>query len=321
MAILVTGGAGFIGSTLLARLAAEGADAVCWDDFNDYYPPRIKRANVAPLLEKKKIRLYEGDICDPALGEVIFRRERIDTIVHLAARAGVRHSLAEPMLYERVNCGGTTALLELARRNGVKKFIFGSTSSAYGNTTRLPFTEDDPPGAPLSPYAASKRGAELFCSAWHEIYGLPVMCLRFFTVYGPRGRPDMAIYLFADAMEHGREITVFGDGTSRRDYTYVDDIVSGIVGAIRAEFGFEIVNLGESRTVELKHLIELIAQATGKTPKLKHLPMQPGDVPATFANISKARRLLGYNPGFPIEKGVPLFVEWYRKSRESACPS
>ncbi|MGO8702945.1 MAG: NAD-dependent epimerase/dehydratase family protein [Candidatus Brocadiia bacterium] len=314
MAILVTGGAGFIGSTLLDRLAAEGADAVCWDDFNDYYDPRRKRANIASLVERKKIRLYSGDICDVALGEEIFRKERIETIVHLAARAGVRHSLQHPLLYERVNCGGTTALLELARKNGVKRFIFGSTSSAYGATKRIPFTEDDAADAQVSPYAASKRAAELLCRAWHEIYALPVMCLRFFTVYGPRGRPDMAVFLFTDAMEHGRPIDVFGDGSSRRDYTFVEDIVSGIVGAVRAEFAFEIVNLGESRTVELRRLIELIAQATGKTPQINRLPPAAGDVPITFANIEKARRLLGYNPSFPIESGVPLFVEWYRKT-------
>ena len=314
MAILVTGGAGFIGSTLLDRLVAEGADAVCWDDFNDYYDPRRKRANIAPLVERKKVRLYSGDICDVALGEEIFRKERIETIVHLAARAGVRHSLQHPLLYERVNCGGTTALLELARKNRVKRFIFGSTSSAYGATKRIPFTEDDPADAQVSPYAASKRAAELLCRAWHEIYGLPVICLRFFTVYGPRGRPDMAVFLFTDAMEHGRPIDVYGDGLSRRDYTFVEDIVSGILGAVRAEFGFEIVNLGESRTVELRRLIELIALATGKTPQINRLPPAAGDVPITFANIEKARRLLGYNPSFPIENGVPLFVEWYRKT-------
>jgi UDP-glucuronate 4-epimerase len=265
-------------------------------------------------VERKKVRLYSGDICDVALGEEIFRKERIETIVHLAARAGVRHSLAHPLLYECVNCGGTTALLELARKNGVKKFIFGSTSSAYGATKRIPFTEDDAADAQVSPYAASKRAAEILCRAWHEIYGLPVMCLRFFTVYGPRGRPDMAVFLFTDAMEHGRPIDVFGDGSSRRDYTFVEDIVSGIVGAVHAQFGFEIVNLGESRTVELRRLIELIAQATGKSPQINRLPPAAGDVPITYANIEKARRLLGYNPSFPIEKGVPLFVDWYRKN-------
>ena len=312
MAILVTGGAGFIGSHLLDRLAASGADAVCWDDFNDYYDPRVKRANVAPLVESGKIRLYEGDICDAALGEEIFRKESIETVVHLAARAGIRSSLKYPLLYERVNCGGTAALLDLARRHDVKRFVFGSSSSVYGNSERLPFSEDDPADAPVSPYAATKRAGELLCRATHELYGLKMTCLRFFTVYGPRGRPDMAIYLFTDRMMRGEEIAVFGDGTTRRDYTFVSDIIDGVTAAVEADFDFEIVNLGESKTVELRELIRLIADATGREPKLKRMPMQPGDVRATYADISKAKRLLGYNPGFPIEKGIPIFVEWYR---------
>lgn len=314
MAILVTGGAGFIGSHLLDRLAASSADAVCWDDFNDFYDPRIKRANIAPLVESKKVRLYEGDICDATLGEEIFRKESIETVVHLAARAGVRCSLREPLLYERVNCGGTMALLDLAQRHGVKKFIFGSSSSVYGNNEKLPFSEDDPVDAPVSPYAATKRAGELLCRAYHEVHGLPVMCLRFFTVYGPRGRPDMAMHLFTDRMMRGEEIEVFGDGTTRRDYTFIEDILDGVTAAIEADFDFEIVNLGESRTVELHTLIELVSNATGKEPRLKHLPMQPGDVRATYADISKAGRLLDYTPSFPIEKGIPLFVEWYKQN-------
>jgi len=314
MAILVTGGAGFIGSTLVDRLVARGEGVVCWDDFNDYYDARIKRMNVARLLERKQIRLYEGDICDSALGEEIFRRESVETVVHLAARVGVRHSLVAPLLYERVNCGGTIALLELARQHDVKKFIFGSTSSAYGASKRLPFREDDPADAQVSPYAATKRAAELLCRSYHEIYGLPVICTRFFTVYGPRGRPDMAVYAFTAAMEKDEEVCVYGDGTLRRDFTYVDDIVSGLLGAVEADLGFEIVNLGESKTVEVSYLIELIARATGKQPRLKFLPPAPGDVPATCADITKARRLLGYDPSVPLERGIPLFVEWYRRT-------
>lgn len=315
MAILVTGGAGFIGSTLMDRLVGRGEEVVCWDDFNDYYDPRIKRANIAPLVEKKKVHLYEGDICDEQLGKDIFSRERISTVVHLAARVGVRHSLAAPLLYERVNSAGTLALLELARQHDVEKFIFGSTSSAYGTSTRLPFREDDPADAQVSPYAATKRAAELLCRCYHETHGLPVVCTRFFTVYGPRGRPDMAVYTFTECMEKGKEVRVYGDGTMRRDFTYVDDIVSGLLGALDADFGFEIVNLGESKTVEVKYLIELIAQATDKRPQLKFLPPAPGDVPITCADITKARRLLGYDPKFPIEKGIPIFVEWYRRTK------
>jgi len=313
VSILVTGGAGFIGSGLLRRLAAEGAEAVCWDDFNDYYDPRVKRANLAPLLERGQVRLYEGDICDTALGEEIFRRERIEVVVHLAARAGVRTSLEQPLLYERVNCGGTIALLELSRRHGVGKFLFGSSSSVYGRNEKLPFSEDDPVDRPASPYAATKRAGELLCRTWHDLYGLPVMCLRFFTVYGPRGRPDMAVYRFTERMERGEEIPVYGDGSSRRDYTYIDDILDGLMAALQARFGFEVVNLGESRTVELRYLIELIARATGKVPRIRHLPPQPGDVPATYADISRARRLLGYDPAVPIEEGIVRFVDWYRR--------
>jgi UDP-glucuronate 4-epimerase len=313
MAILVTGGAGFIGSNLLDRLAQGSEELVCWDDFNDYYDPRIKRGNVAPLLEKGRVRLYEGDICDVDLGEKIFGENKIQTVVHLAARAGVRPSLKEPLLYERVNSFGTTALLELARRHEVERFVFGSSSSVYGNSRALPFSENDPVDAPISPYAVTKRAAELMCHTYCKVYGMKMVCLRFFTVYGPRGRPDMAIYLFTDKMERGEEIVMYGDGSTRRDYTFVSDILDGLEGAMRFEGGFEIVNLGESRTTELRRLIEIVSEATGKTPKIRRMPMQPGDVDATYADITKAKKLLGYNPGFPIEKGIPLFVEWYRE--------
>lgn len=314
MAILVTGGAGFIGSNLLDRLAARGEELVCWDNFNDFYDPRVKRANIAPLLAAGKLRLYEGDICDAELGRELFRRERIETVIHLAARAGVRPSLKDPVLYERVNCGGTTSVLELSRLHGVKTFIFGSSSSIYGNNKKLPFSEEDSVDAPISPYAATKRAGELLCRCYHELYGMRVTCLRFFTVYGPRGRPDLAIYLFTEKMLRGEEITVFGDGSARRDFTYVQDICDGVIAAAERSLPFEIINLGESGTVSVKDLVELISRATGATPRIKSLPSQPGDVQATYADISKARRLLDYAPSFPIERGIPAFVEWYRKS-------
>jgi len=313
LAILVTGGAGFIGSNLLDRLSGGGEDLVCWDDFNDYYDPRIKRGNIAPLLQAKRIRLYEGDICDRDLGEKIFRENKIRTVVHLAARAGVRPSLKDPLLYERTNGVGTATLLELARKHEIAKFVFGSSSSVYGNSRRLPFSEDDPVDAPISPYAVTKRAGELMCHTYHAVHKMNIACLRFFTVYGPRGRPDMAIYLFTDKMERGQEIVMYGDGSTRRDYTFVSDILDGIEGAMRFDGGFGIFNLGESRTTELRRLIELVAQATGREPKIRREPPQPGDVDATYADISRARQSLGYNPGFPIEKGIPLFVEWYRK--------
>ncbi len=314
MAILVTGGAGFIGSSLLDRLAAGGDELVCWDDFNDYYDPRVKRANIAPLIARGRITLYEGDICDWELGRRIFAAHKIKTVVHLAARAGVRPSLKDPLLYERVNCGGTTTLLELSRLNGVEKFVFGSSSSVYGNNSKLPFSESDPVDAPISPYAATKRACELLCRTYHELYKLKTVCLRFFTVYGPRGRPDLAIYLFTHKMLHDQEITRYGDGSARRDFTFISDILDGVTAAMKLECGFEIINLGESRTIELRELISLVAKATGKTPRIKQLPPQPGDVNATYADISKARRLLAYNPGFPIERGIPIFVDWYKKN-------
>lgn len=314
MAILVTGGAGFIGSSLLDRLADGPDELVCWDDFNDFYDPRVKRANIAPLLQRKRIALYEGDICDPALGRRIFTEHKIGTVVHLAARAGVRPSLKEPLLYERVNIGGTVALLELARLNGVEKFVFGSSSSVYGNNSKLPFSEDEPAMSPVSPYAATKRAAELLCSCCHTLYRMPVICLRFFNVYGPRGRPDMAPYIFTRAMLAGKEIVIFGDGSIRRDYTFISDILDGVVAAMKVKCGFEIVNLGESATITVRDLVGFISKATGVAPKLRYEPQQPGDVNATYADISKARRLLGYNPGFPIERGIPVFVEWYRKN-------
>lgn len=314
MAILVTGGAGFIGSSLLDRLASRGVELVCWDDFNDYYDPRVKRANIAVLLRQNKVKLYEGDICDTALGEKIFSENRITKVVHLAARAGVRPSLKDPLLYERTNLFGTMNLLELSRLHGVEKFVFGSSSSVYGNNAKLPFSEADPVDAPISPYAATKRAGELLCRAHHEAYGLKMACLRFFTVYGPRGRPDMAIYLFTDKMERGEEITMYGDGSMRRDFTFISDILDGIEAALALDCAFEIINLGESNTIELRGLIDLIASATGKTPKLRRQPVPVGDVKATYADIAKAKRLLNYNPSFPIERGIPVFVEWYRKN-------
>lgn len=314
MAILVTGGAGFIGSSLLDRLAGGNDELVCWDDFNDYYDPRVKRANIAPLLKSRRVTLYEGDICDVELGRRIFAAHGISTVVHLAARAGVRPSIKDPLLYERVNCGGTATLLELSRLNGVERFVFGSSSSVYGNNSKLPFSESDPVDAPISPYAATKRACELLCRTYHELYKLKTVCLRFFTVYGPRGRPDLAIYLFTHKMLHGEEITQFGDGGARRDFTFISDILDGVTAAMKLDCGYEVINLGESRTIELRELISLIAKATGKTPKIKKMPMQAGDVNATYADIAKAKRLLGYNPGFPIERGIPIFVEWYRKN-------
>lgn len=315
MAILVTGGAGFIGSHLESELLAQGKEVVCIDNFNDYYDPRMKRANIARLHRQHDFPVYEADIRDKAACERVFTEHRIDTVVHLAARAGVRHSLIDPRLYSDVNCCGTINLLEIARNKGVTKFVFGSSSSVYGATSRVPFREDDPAVRPVSPYAATKRAGELFCHTYNHLYGLPVICLRFFTVYGPWGRPDLAIYKFAQLIEQDKPIPVYGDGTTKRDYTYCKDIVQGIIGAINVKAQFEIVNLGESRVVALNDMISLIEKGMGKKAQRETLPMQPGDVPITNADITKARSLLGYDPKFPFEEGLRLFLEWFRDER------
>ena len=313
MAILVTGGAGFIGSHLMERLIRDGREVICLDDFNDYYSPALKRRNIESVRRCGEFRLYEGDIRDRGLCARIFQENRVDVVVHLAARAGVRVSLEQPALYQDVNCTGTTNLLELSRTHDVKKFVFGSSSSVYGNNTKVPFSEEDRVDEPISPYAASKRAGELLCTTYHHLYKMPTACLRFFTVYGPRQRPDMAIHKFTRLIATGAEVPMFGDGTMKRDYTFYTDIIQGVAAAIEKDLGFEIFNLGESKTVELRYLISLIEKGLGMTAKIKRMPKQPGDVEITYADVSKSRRVLGYNPSVPIEEGIPIFVDWYRK--------
>ena len=312
MSILVTGGAGFIGSHVLDRLVSKGRRCVCLDDFNDFYSPAIKRTNIAGSLASGLVSVVEGDIRDLALCRRLFHEHKVERVIHLAARAGVRPSLEQPLLYEEVNCRGTLALLECAREFGVKIFVFGSTSSIYGVTSRVPFSEDDPVDRPISPYAASKRACELFCHTYHYLYGIPVVSLRFFTVYGPRQRPDLAITLFTRLMEQGRPIPIFGDGTSRRDYTYVGDIVDGVMAALDSELKFEIINLGSGRPISLNDMVRSLEKVLGKKAGIDKRPEQPGDVPLTYADISKARRLLGYEPRVPFEEGLRSFVEWWR---------
>ena len=314
-AILVTGGAGFIGSGVVTSLLGRGADVVCLDDFNDYYDPAFKRANLRAVASNPRFRLVEGDIRDAALVEDTYRRFGVTATVHLAARAGVRPSLQQPRLYQEVNGAGTLNLLDAARKTGANTFIFGSTSSVYGINSKVPFAEEDPITRPVSPYAATKRGAELMAFTYHHLYGLAVTCLRFFTVYGPRQRPEMAICLFADRLVHGMTVPRYGDGSTARDYTYVDDIVAGTLAALDAAAPFEIVNLGGSRTTTLARLIELVARALGVEPRVEELPLQPGDVPITFADVSKAKRLWGWEPRVPIEEGIVRFVEWFRANR------
>ncbi len=317
--ILVTGAAGFIGSHLVDRLLSEGEWQVfVIDDFNNFYDPAIKRANVSRHEKNPDYRLFEADIRDKAALNRIFDENTFACIVHLAARAGVRPSLEQPLLYAETNINGTMNLLELAREYGIKQFVFGSSSSVYGINAKIPFNEDDPIRQPISPYAATKAAGELLCHTYTHLYGMRSVCLRFFTVYGPRQRPDLAIHKFARLMSEGKRIPVFGDGTTRRDYTFINDIIAGVRAAIDYDGSdYEVINLGESRTVELRELISLLERELGATAKIDRQPLQPGDVPQTFADITKARQLLGYNPETQIEEGIHRFVEWFQENKKS----
>ena len=315
MRVIVTGGAGFIGSHVVDALLARGESVVCIDEFNDYYDPRIKRHNLRGALRSERFRLVEGDLGDEAVLTETFR-ENPDALVHLAARAGVRPSLEEPALYYRVNCEGSAKLLEACRAAGVSRVVFASSSSVYGGNTKVPFHEDDPVERPVSPYAASKRAGELLCHTYHHLYGMHTSCLRFFTVYGPRQRPEMAIHKFTRLLTAGKPIPLFGDGSSSRDYTYVDDIVDGVVRSLDRPNGFRIYNLGESRTVTLRELTEKLAAALGVELRADRQPAQPGDVDTTYADVSRAREELGYAPSVPIEEGLERFVAWYREMRD-----
>ncbi len=312
--ILITGGAGFIGSHLVDRLLKEGDWQVSVvDDFNDFYDPAIKRKNIERHQQSSNYRLFEADIRDQQKLSQSFGDTDYSCIVHLAARAGVRPSLLQPRLYNQTNVDGTLNLLELARDKGVKQFVFGSSSSVYGINAKVPFSEDDPIRQPISPYAATKASGELLCHTYSHLYGLRCVCLRFFTVYGPRQRPDLAIHKFARLISEGKPIPVFGDGTTRRDYTYVDDIISGVRSAIDFDgSNYEVFNLGESRTVELRELISLLEKQLEMPATIDRQPSQPGDVPQTYADITKARKLLNYNPQTQIEAGIERFVSWFR---------
>lgn len=309
--ILVTGGAGFIGSHLAERLLGRGDRVTVLDSFNDFYDPARKRANVAPVLDREGYRLVEGDIRDQALVDHLFADSRFDAVVHLAARAGVRPSLDDPVLYEDVNCIGTLRLLEAARRHGPQVFVFGSSSSVYGINQKVPFAEDDPIKQPISPYATTKRTGELICFNYHHLYDLKISCLRFFTVYGPRQRPEMAIHKFTDLLNRGEAVPLFGDGSSQRDYTFIDDIIDGLLKALELAPGFEIFNLGGAQTTSLSDLVNGIAGALAVEPRIQYLPAQPGDVPITFADVEKAGRMLDYAPRVPIREGLKRFVAWY----------
>lgn len=311
--VLVTGGAGFIGSHTTQRLLERGDRVICLDNFNDYYDPARKRRNIAPFLNHAGYVLYEADIRSRDALRTVFESARIDKVLHIAAMAGVRYSIQNPALYAEVNVTGTLNVLEMARIHRVQNFVFASSSSVYGLTSRAPFREDEPVSRPISPYAATKRAAELLLHTYHHLYALNCTALRFFTVYGPRGRPDMAPYLFTRWIFEGAPLKMFGDGSSRRDYTYIDDIVAGVVAALDADLPFEIINLGNSKTVALRDFIALVQRLVGRPAHIIQEDMQPGDVPLTSADIHKARELLGYDPHTDIEEGMTRFIDWYRK--------
>ena len=318
MNFLVTGGAGFIGSHVCEALLHKGHSVWALDDLNDFYNPKLKKANLRDIQSlAKPFEFLQGDLVDKEAVEDVMASVRFDQIIHLAARAGVRPSLNDPALYQRVNVEATVNVLEAARKSGVKKLIIASSSSVYGVNSKVPFSEDDPIFQPISPYAASKLACEALGHVYHHVYGMDITMLRFFTVYGPRQRPDLAIRKFAELIRRGKPIPVYGDGSTARDYTYISDILQGVMACTEKEFGYQVFNLGESQTVTLSRLIEVLESALGMKASLERLPPQPGDVPLTCADISKAFTFLGYNPAVKIEKGIELFVEWLADSEKS----
>ncbi|UUO05556.1 GDP-mannose 4,6-dehydratase [Blastopirellula sp. J2-11] len=314
MAILITGGAGFIGSHLIERLLVQSSDdLICLDNFNDYYDPALKRANAAQFDDQPRVTQIEADFCDPAAMESLFTEHQIQSVVHLGAYAGVRVSVAQPQLYQQTNVGGTLNLLETVRRHPVQRFLLASSSTVYGRGAAIPFAEDAPHGVPASPYGATKRAAELLGLTYAELHGTPVVCLRPFSVYGPRLRPDLALTIFAKAIHTGATIPLFGDGTIRRDFTHVSDICDGLIAALTAENVIgETINLGHSEPIEMRGLIALLENAFGKKANIERLPERPEDLPVTFANLQKAHRLLNYEPQVPIEAGIRDYVAWFQ---------
>jgi UDP-glucuronate 4-epimerase len=315
MNFLVTGGAGFIGSHVCERLLRDGHAVWAFDDLNDFYDPQVKRKNIREIQSlAKPFEFIASHLSDVKALADLFGQVPFDQVIHLAARAGVRPSLDEPEFFQQVNVEGTVNVLEAARRHGVKKISIASSSSVYGVNKKVPFAESDPVFSVVSPYAASKLACEALGHVYHHVYGMDVAMLRFFTVYGPRQRPDLAIHKFAQLIHTGKPIPVFGDGSTARDYTYISDTVDGVIACTQRKFGFEIFNLGESQAVKLSRLIELLEAALGKKAVIDRQPPQPGDVPLTFADISKAQAMLGYHPRVKIEEGIPLFVDWFRKN-------
>ena len=313
LTVFVTGAAGFIGSHVSEALLSRGDRVLGLDNFDPFYDRKIKERNLAALSARPAFSFLEGDIRDAAALSRWGAGIRPDVLVHLAAKAGVRPSVADPVGYADVNVHGTIRLLEWARERNVPKTLFASSSSVYGGNTKVPFSEDDFVDHPVSPYAATKKAGELLCHTYCHLYGMNVVALRFFTVYGPGQRPEMAIHKFTRRILEGKEIDLYGDGSSRRDYTYIDDIVSGVLGSMNAPPGYRVYNLGESATISLSDLVALLEKACGRPAVRRRKPPQPGDVPVTYADISRARAEIGYDPRTPIEQGVARFVEWYRR--------
>ncbi|GAB4332097.1 MAG: GDP-mannose 4,6-dehydratase [Calditrichia bacterium] len=312
---MITGAAGFIGSHLSEKLVEMGEQVIGVDNFDPFYHREIKENNINELRNNPNFRFYEADILDWNAIRDIFQNNSVTHLVHLAAKAGVRPSIEQPVAYQKFNVEGTQNMLELCRQFNISNFVFASSSSVYGNNKKVPFSETDPVDNPISPYAATKKAGELLCYTYHHLFGMNIAALRFFTVYGPRQRPEMAIHKFTRLIDEGKPIEVYGFGKPERDFTYIDDIIQGILKTIDNLSGFEIYNLGESQTIRLDRLISLIEKALGKAAVKIEKPMQPGDVDRTFADISKARERLGYNPSTPIELGVQKFVEWYLKNK------
>ena len=315
--ILVTGGAGFIGRHLCQKLLDRGDAVICLDSFTDDYDPAIKHRNIEPCIQGDGFELIVGDIRDQKLLAQIARTRNIDAVIHLAAKAGVRQSIRQPSIYADVNLNGTANLLEMARDNSIDHFIFASSSSVYGERTETPFRESDPVDHPVSPYAATKKAGELLCHSFHHLHDMSISCLRFFTVYGPRQRPEMAIHLFTSLIDQGKPVPMYGDGSAERDFTYVDDIVDGVVAALARCNGYNIFNLGNHQSIRLDHLIEEIFRCCDKPISIDTLPMQAGDVSRTFACIEKARKELGFNPGVSIREGLARFYAWYSTQKKT----
>ncbi len=320
MAILVTGGAGFIGSHLIERLLAEtDATIVCLDNFNDYYDPLLKRANAARLAQSSRVVVVEASFCDAPAMEELFGRHQIEQVIHLGAYAGVRYSVQNPMPYQQANVEGTLVLLEVVRRHPVRRFLYASSSTVYGGDAEVPFSESRPLGIPMSPYGVTKRAGELLCLTYHDLFEVPAVCLRLFSVYGPRLRPDLAMTIFTAAIEDGSPLPLFGDGSIRRDFTHVSDICRGMLSALNStDAPGECINLGHNEPVEIRRLIGMLEEATGKQANIDHRPARAEDMPITCADLAKARRLLDYQPRVPFSDGVPEFVEWFREYRQAS---